>query len=182
MEGTRGPVALDLNADAGDQSVVQIAAKAGDSVTLDVVVTEGGSGLNGFNVNLTFDPTMLAYERFATSDVFSGGIVIESKDKLDQGQVGIAVAFFGATTTGKDAGTMGQAIFTVLDGFSNEARVSLVSGQLATGGVAADVTVGPGGSFVVIGGVVAPLVPEDPIEAADIDGDGSVGFSDFITC
>ena len=29
--------------------------------------------------------------------------------------------------------------------------------------------------------VSAPIVPEDPIEAADIDGDGVVGFSDFIT-
>ena len=41
--------------------------------------------------------------------------------------------------------------------------------------------IGTGGAFVVIGGSPAPIVPEDPIEAADIDGDGVVGFSDFIT-
>ena len=35
---------------------------------------------------------------------------------------------------------------------------------------------------MVIGGLAdsGPVVPEDPVEASDIDGDGEVGFSDFI--
>ena len=54
--------------------------------------------------------------------------------------------------------------------------------EIKTASYDSPIEVGPGGSFVVIGGVAAttPVVPEDPIEAANFTGDGEVGFNDFL--
>ena len=179
--GTRGPVALDLDKTTGDQQVLQTttAPKAGDTVTVDVVLIDGGTGLNGFNVRLLFDVTQLEYTSSATSDVFAGGINIENKDSLATGIIGLNVAFFGTTTTTKASGTMAQVNFKVLDGFTGETNVSIQSAQLATGGVPAAVEVGSGGSFVVLGGTAS--FPTEPVARTDFSGDGEVGFSDFIT-
>lgn len=181
--GTRGPVALDLDKTTGDQKVLQTttAPKVGDTVTVDVVLVDGSSGLNGFNVRLIFDVAQLEYVSSATSDVFTGGINIENKDSLSSGIIGLNVAFFGATTTTKASGTMAQVNFKVLEGFTSETNVSIQSAQLATGGVPAPIEVGSGGSFVVIGGTASTAFPTEPVARTDFSGDGEVGFSDFIT-
>ena len=57
-EGPVGPVALDLNAtDAGDQAlrITKDTPKAGDTVVIEIVATEGASGLAGFQSTIQFD-------------------------------------------------------------------------------------------------------------------------------
>ena len=174
--GTRGPIALDLDTTAGDQMVLQTttAPKAGDNIVVDIVVTAGASGQAGFQSQLTFDAVQLEFVSFAASDVFAGGVPINTPGA---GSIDINVALLGGTAS-KDAGTLGQVTFKVLDGFTGETKVTLASGQLASGAL----EIGPGGSFVVIGGATpAPAIPTDPVERADFSGDGVIGFTDFLS-
>lgn len=177
--GTRGPVALDLDATAGDQMLLQTTSvpNAGETITVDIVITEGGSGLAGFEATFSYDPTQLQFSSFQTTDVFSGAVPINSEG---DSTFKTSVAFLGSSAS-KDAGSMGQLKFTVLSGFTGETTVTLSSASLANPSATA-VEIGPGGAFVVIGGEGAtPAIPSDPVERSDFSGDGEVGFSDFIT-
>jgi hypothetical protein len=69
-------------------------------------------------------------------------------------------------------------LFKILGDFTGPTRITLSSVSLATGGAVSDVEIGSGGSYVVLGG---SAIPTDPVARADIDGDGTVGFSDFIS-
>ena len=167
--GTVGPLALDLNTDAGDQEKRQLmpAPAAGEQVVIDIVVTEGAAGSPGFEVDLSYDPTMLEFSSFTTTDVYAGAINIVTPG---EGQVNFAVVFLGGQAT-KDAGSGGQATFNVLAGLSGETKVELTAGKIGVDAV----EIGSGGAYVIIGGV-GPSVPN-----GDFDGDGVIGFLDFIT-
>ncbi|MFT5365597.1 MAG: hypothetical protein ACI8V2_000537 [Candidatus Latescibacterota bacterium] len=171
--GTRGPIALDLDKTAGDQMVLQTttAPKAGDSVVIDVIATAGALGQGGFEVTLTFDATQLSYKDFSPTDAFTGGLALNT---AGNGTITISVALLGMTSS-KDAGSIGQATFEVLSGFTGETNLTLSKAQFASGAV----EIGPGGAFVVIGG--ATSFPTEPLARTDFSGDGEVGFSDFIT-
>jgi sugar lactone lactonase YvrE len=177
--GTRGPMALDLDKTAGDQMVLQTttAPKAGDTITVDVILTEGGSGLSGYEMTVTFDAAQLEFSNYATTDVFSGAVPINTSG---EGTFTSSVVFFGATTTSKAAGSIGTITFTVLAEFTGETNITLTKASLATPSPVA-VEIGPGGSFVVIGGVAATAYPTEPVARTDFSGDGEIGFSDFIT-
>jgi hypothetical protein len=170
--GDVGPLALDLNDEAGDQEQRQLlpAPSAGDQVVIDIVITEGGSGAAGFEVDLGFDPQVLEFTGFSPADVFSSGMPITTSG---DGTVNIGVAILGGTAS-KESGSAGQATFTVLDGFTDETRVELTSGKIGFDAV----EIGPGGSYVLIGGE-GPEAPEKP--NGDFNGDGMVGFLDFIS-
>ena len=163
----RGAIALDLNPDLGDQVQRQTRSvpKAGDTVVVDVVAVEGALGNTGFQVKLKYSASQLEYVKFDPTDVYAGALVI-----LDQapGMVEASVAIMGGQTS-KDAGSLGQATFKVLDGFTGETKVELVGASFDN-----PVMVGGGGAYVVIGGAVSG--PPSP----DFDGDGEVGFTDFI--
>ena len=175
--GTRGPIALDLDTTAGDQGKVQTDAnpKAGDQVVIDIVAVSGAQGNGGFQVKLQYDPAQLEYTGFQSQGVFAGAVVIPPAPA--GGVVEINAAILGGSASG-DAGSMGQATFRVLDGFVEQTRVDLSSASFNT-----SVEVGPGGAFVVIGGVAGSggVIPEDPVEASDFSGDGTVDFNDFLT-
>ena len=172
--GTRGPIALDLDTTTGDQMLLQTAEnpKAGDNIVVDIIVTEGATGQGGFQAKLTFDPAQLEFSSVDAKDVFAGGVAINTPGT---GSIDINFALLGAAAS-KDAGSMAHATFKVLDGFTGETNVTLASGQLASGAL----EIGPGGSFVVIGGVVSSI-PTDPVERADFSGDGEIGFTDFLS-
>jgi hypothetical protein len=172
--GPRGPIALDLNTETGDQNQTQTrqSPKAGDQVTIDVVAVSGANGQIGFQVVLTYDSAQLQFDKFEAKDLWATGFPIPPSPS--GGEVQINVAMLGTRTT-KDAGSMGHANFTVLEGFTGPTKV-----EIKTASYDSPVEVGTGGSFVVIGGAPSTGVPEDPVEASDIDGDGTVGFSDFL--
>ncbi|MCZ6635211.1 MAG: DUF5050 domain-containing protein [bacterium] len=166
--GSAGPLALDLDLNPGDQGQRQTAnsPKAGDTVVIDL--TAGGiKGFSGFEVVLVFDAAQLAFKEFSASDVFLGAVPILTES---EGKLTISAALLGTTAT-EDAGSMGQVTFQVLGGFTGGTSVQLTSAQF--GGPAGEqmLEIGPDATVVIGGATLSP----------DFDGDGTVGFSDFIT-
>ena len=170
--GPVGPVALDLNLAAGDQGVRQTpsAPSAGGKVVVDLAAISGFQGALGFETTLTFDATQLAYASFAVTDIFSGAS--GPPIKVEDGNVTVSAAFLGGAAQ-KDAGSLGQVTFNVLSGFSGETRITLHTAQIGLDTGTAVLDIGSGGAFVVIGG-------KSTEPSADFDGDGEVGFRDFV--
>ena len=132
--GTVGPIALDLNADEVGDQALRITAetpKAGDTVVVELVATEGATGLSGYQVTAQYDTTQMAFSAtsgFAASGLFSGGLAIVS---ARSGVITAAVAFLGVNTAASDAGALGKFTFTVAAGYSGKTRVTLLSGLFA---------------------------------------------------
>ena len=163
-EGPRGPLALDMNLDSGDQeqSASGSVPAAGDNVVIDVVALEGAIDKVGINFNLNFDADALEFSSFAATDVFTGGLGITVPTT---GAVEVSVALLG-TFASKDAGSVGQATFKVLDGFSTSTTVVLASGEFGTAsGATVLIGIGFGGASVLIG------------EAKTTDGGDGDGFT-----
>ena len=139
---------------------------------IDIVATSGALGQIGFQAVLTYDPAQLEYVSFEPKDLFAAGVSLPGAPP--NGEVTINVAILGGTAAA-DAGSMGQATFTVLSGFSGETSVKLKSGKYDT----TPVEIGGGGASVTIGG--AGVIPTDPVAASDFSGDGEVDFGDFLT-
>ncbi len=175
--GERGPIALDLDTTAGDQSKLQtdLNPEPGDTAPIDVVAISGAQGAIGFQVVVGYDTAQLEFVSYAPADVFAGGAPLPAV--VGDGQVTANVALLGLTTS-KDSGSMAVVNFKALDGFTGPTQVTLKSASYDT-----PVTVGTGGAFVVLGGgasVLPPTIPEDPVEASDFSGDGKVDFNDFL--
>ena len=172
-EGTVGPMAIDLDTEDGDQGVRVLETVPDDGVvTVDLVAISGASGLAGYQFTLLFDATALEAGTFTPSGLFSGALPLPSEgDGLIRG----SVAFLGSTKTTEDAGSIGTVTFTVKEGATLPTRVTLSAGQFAA---SADdqtrLTIGAGGATVQIGGDASG----EP--TPDFDGDGTVGFGDFI--
>ena len=74
-EGPVGPMALDLDASAfGDQRIrrTETAPGVGDEVQVDLVATEGASGLIAYNAAIAYDAEKLEYVSFSATDLFEG--------------------------------------------------------------------------------------------------------------
>jgi sugar lactone lactonase YvrE len=175
--GEVGPIGLDLDLADGDQMVRQTATnpKDGDQIQIDVFITEGASGQFGFNTTLAWDPAALTYTGYASAGIFAGGVSLTTPSVITAADstVELSVVTLGSTATG-DTGSSGLATFTVNEGFSGSTTVRITSGKIGS----TEATIGPGAAFVVIGGQTA--VEKTPAEAANFDGDSTVGFGDFL--
>ena len=166
-----GPIALDLDLATGDGGVRSRTAEAtiDEILVVDVVAVFGVQDFAGVNLVLNHSVEALAFDGFEVSDdLLPGALVIAAKG---EGTVQISVALTGGLVE-KDAGSIGQATFTALK--SGVASVVLVSASLATQSLEEfDQVIGIGGQTVTFGGAPAARV-------GDIDGDGFVGFLDFV--
>jgi hypothetical protein len=175
--GDISQIGLDLDETDGDQMVRQTPENpvAGDEILVDIFITEGASLVIGFSVTLTWDPAELTFVSYKSAGAFSGGIdlttpsVVTAEDNIAELQTAL---FFGAPSV--DSGTAGQATFSVNEGFTGVANITLAAAKVGSD----DVTIGPGAGHVVIGGNVA--VVESPAEMANFDGDPEVVFTDFL--
>jgi hypothetical protein len=163
---TPGPIALDLDVAFGNQNVRQKQFQ-GRSVVVDLSATEGARGKSGFEVTLTFDALAVAYRGFDLSDLFKDAAPIVTEGP---GQVQIAVAFLGAISAPRDSGSLGQVRFELLK--PDATTLVLSKGQYATPAGPILLEIGSDGAQVAVSGT-AELSP-------DFDGDGQVGFSDFL--
>jgi hypothetical protein len=173
-EGPVGPMALDLDTTAGDQEMRQTSTppEVGDQIVMEILATEGALGLQGYQLTLAFDDSQLGYVSFSPSGLFDGALPIPTTgDDVAR----LSVALLGSTTTTEASGTIGQVTFEVLEGFSGETRVTLATGQFATPEETTKLTIGSGGALIVVGGKSASGEANP-----DFDGDGTVGFLDFI--
>ncbi len=177
VSGERGPIALDMNLDTGDQEQAQSSTtpSVGDTVVIDVAVTKGAEGANGFKVELKYDSEALEYLSFVSTDVFAGGLLIPLPGT---GSIQINVALI-ATSASKDAGSAGRVSFKVKDGFSTTTSVVLATGEFSGSAGTQVLDIGAGGATAIIGGKDGDGEPSTE-PTPDIDGDGVVGFSDFV--
>ena len=78
--GSVGPIALDLNFDAGDQGLRETAnVVVDDEVAIELVLTDDlAEGLSGFEILLLYDDSALNFARFESGDVFEGALPITS--------------------------------------------------------------------------------------------------------
>jgi hypothetical protein len=169
-----GPARLDLNVAAGDQSQRQTFTipQPRTTITVDVAVTEGGKGRSGFEILLSYDPAQIAYETARPVDLFDGAFLMATPGTGQIGLTGLLLEEKSARTIGSIA----QITFTVLDEFPGESRISLESALLGTALKIDSVQTGTQSSVVILGGEITTVVLEKP----DFDGDGAVGFTDFI--
>lgn len=173
--GDRGPIALDLDATDGDQKQLQSTANPAvdDEITVDIVAVSGAQGQIGFQATLKYDPAQLEWVSSDPKGLFATGVSLPGSPP--NGEVVINVAILGGSASA-DAGSMGHAKFKVLADVSAGAKVELSAAQYGT----TPATIGPGGAFVVIGGISGPSYPTEPVARADFGGDGTVDFNDFL--
>ena len=165
MVGPAGPIALDLDLDSGDQGQREkTGLRIGDQVTIDIVGLSGASGSTAFNVKLQYDPAQLDWVGFETADIFEEGLAITPAPA--EGIVDINVAIPAGGASG-DSGSLGLATFRVGDGFTGETTIELVYASYDT-----PLQFGTEGATVVTTGSAEP--------SPDFDGDGKVGFGDFV--
>ena len=175
--GDVGPIGLDLDATAGDQMVRQTPTNpsAGDQVDVDIFITGGAMGQLGFNVTLTWDPAVVTFVSHKGTDLFQNAAALTTPSNVtsEDSTVDLSFVFMGNSAS-SDAGTAGTATFTINEGFSGVTTINLTAGSIGSGAV----EIGPGAAFVVLGG--APEVELTPAQAANFDGDATVGFGDFL--
>jgi len=162
-----GPIALDANLETGDQSQRETAV-TGRKVFLDLAVTEGALGTSGFNVVLAFDSTAVVFSEFTLSDLYAGATPIVTGEA---DSVKFSVVFLGGVTASRDSGSAGQAAFTLL-GNADPTRIRIVRAAFATSTGSLPVEIGSSGAGVTVQGSLEP--------SADFNGDGEIGFTDFI--
>ncbi|MBT4138868.1 MAG: hypothetical protein HOE48_13195, partial [Candidatus Latescibacteria bacterium] len=164
---TAGPFALDLNAEFGDQALREATVK-GRSVAIDLAVTEDALGSLGFNLVLQLDTTQVVFSEFAPVDLYEGATPIVSGDA---DSVKFSVVFFGGGGAARGSGSAGVVKFNLLAGVDST-EIRIVRGAFATAGGPVPVEIGFEGALVRIKASSEP----NP----DFDGDGEVGFTDFI--
>ncbi|MDA0746491.1 MAG: Ig-like domain-containing protein [bacterium] len=171
--GPAGPIALDLNTAAGDQEerTTSTQPKSGETVTVDLVAVSGALDAVGYDLDIRFDAQKLQYKEVKVSDLFSGGLSIPVSG---DGKVQISVVLLGKTAT-KDAGSMGQVTFTVLQDIETT-QIVLASASYGRASGTEKLTIGSGGATVAFG--VSSSTTDKP--TPDFDGDGQVGFRDFV--
>lgn len=159
-----GPVALDLDLDAGDQGLREGGnVGEGSEVAIELVLTEDLSqGLSGFEVLLLYDENALRFSRFEIDDVFEGALPLTATgtDSLT-----ISAAMLGATTT-QASGSLGYVIFEGVAGSTDEVFVQLERSQLGGPEGTVPLDIGPGGATILLSGQTAAT--------PDFDGNGTV--------
>ena len=171
-EGEVGQVSLDFNGELGDQGIRILERLPDDRiVSLDIVLNEGGAGLSGYQVSVSYDETILSFVSAAPTGIFGSGALIYT---VNAGLVKLSTAFLGTATTSDASGSIAALSFKVVEGAELPTRVSVRSAITSAGGSQTRLVLGSGGSEVQIGGATSG--PPSP----DFDGDGTVGFGDFI--
>ena len=167
-----GPVRLDLNTRFGDQGQRATFSKpeSGGSLTVDVAVSEGGEKRSGFDLVVLYDASQAALEMAEAVDLFEGAFLMSTQSSGRLGLTGLLLE----TQTSDRAGSVARITFTILD--TVESQIALESAMLGTALKIDTLQIGTESAVVTIGTELPTAVLDKP----DFDGDGSVGFLDFI--
>ena len=164
-----GPVRVDLNPSEGNQGLTtQTGVKPGDTVRVQLFADRFPE-VTGFGFHIEFDPNMLIYKEqsFAAGDFISGASPLVT-DRGGLLEVGVA-SLTGAT--GRGSAILGQLDFQVADAFADSAYLAVTTvGLSLKDGAIQDRKVR----------IIARLRSAAGSLEGDFDGDGSVGFRDFL--
>ena len=155
---------FDLDEAEGDQGATR--GDASGQTVLVQVFADGILGANGVTFSFGFDPNRVGIESFSEGDVLPEPAALYRQ--ADPTTVDVTVASLGGRATNA-LGLVGTAMFQLLDG------VSPVVIDLLRATVRRD------GAFERYGGLSAQVsVMSGGEKSSDFNGDGEVGFSDFL--
>lgn len=163
-----GLLLVDLNASSGNQNVSSAAVKVGDTVTVQLYA-DGFPEIIGFGFTLSYDPSALTFvsNSFAVGDFVSGVTPLLTDQN---GVLEIGAASLGGGNSGSGSGLLGSFMFEVGSGFSQSSQMTVTSlGATLLSGVIKKKNLQ----------IVLSLTEKSGL-AGDFDGDGSVGFGDFL--
>ena len=150
-------LALDANSASGNQSVLSVNASANQSVSIQVF----GNGLtdaNAVNMRFEFDANQVTYESFTAGSALPGAQALPNQG------MGFVEVFGGRATA--SSGMLGTIGFRTTASFKS-ASIRLVRGELR----------GRGSPIVIMPNLTIAL---SSALSPDFDGDGEVGFNDFV--
>ena len=155
-------LALDANSASGNQSVLSVNASANQSVSIQVF----GNGLtdaNAVNMRFEFDANQVTYESFAAGSVLPGAQALPNQGT---GFVEVGMASLGSRRATASSGMLGTIEFRTTASFDS-GSIRLVRGELR----------GRGSPIVIMPNLTIAL---SSALSPDFDGDGEVGFNDFV--
>ena len=155
-------LSLDVNGTAGDQAVRSLDISADEVVAIQIFGT-GIQNANGLAARFEYDAAQVAYEGFDTGDVLPNAQALPERGT---GFVEIGIASLGGRATA-NSGVVGTVRFRTTAAFSGTA-IRLVRAELSRSGQFES----------AIMDVRVELNLQDL--TSDFDGDGQVGFSDFL--
>ncbi|HCR18059.1 MAG TPA: hypothetical protein DIU35_11300 [Candidatus Latescibacteria bacterium] len=164
-----GEWTLDLDETVGDQEVREKSVKAGDEVIIEMINNESISPALGGAFTFTYDATKVTPNASAISGIASP----LGAPSIGDGTISFTLA--GLSGVAVTDGHVGQIGFTVGEGFDADTEITLTKAEIGDDTTYANVASEPGAS-VVLRAAAANISEATP----DLDGDGVVGFPDFI--
>jgi hypothetical protein len=190
-------IALDLHLASGDQGIRESLTppEPGGGVQVDLAAISGAIGILGFQARLTHDPRLLEFTGFEPTDLMTGAVSI--LDYPGDGEVEVnAVILDGAAV--RDAGSLGQAVYRILEGNIGQTAVVLTAASYGREGGQEVLVIGPETGTVTIGsGIEGENALESFVEryrvalgkregeagydaALDLNSDGRIEVRDFV--
>ena len=159
---TNFSLSLDVDGTAGDQAVTSLNTSADQVVAIQIFGTDIQNA-NGVSVRFEYDASQVTYDGFDP-----GNVLLSAQALPEQGTgfVQIGIVSFGGQATA-NSGLVGTIRFRTTAAFSG-ASIRLVRAELGRGGRFETIT-----PNVHVDLQLQALTP-------DFDGDGRVGFSDFL--
>ncbi len=157
-------ISLDANGAAGDQAITSVNVSADEIVTIQIFGKDIQNA-NGLAVRFEYDASQVVYEGFEVGDVLPNAQALPEQG-TNPTFVEISTASFGGQAA-VNSGLVGTIRFRTLTAFSSTA-IRLVRADLGRGGQIESTTLN-----LRVALLLQVLTP-------DFDGDGRVGFSDFL--
>ena len=154
---------LDLDDSAGDQAVSSLDLLPDQPFTIQIFGTDI-QGATGVSARLRFEASQVSYEGFDAGDALPNAQPVVRQDSSSLG-IGVSSLTGSATT---NSGWIGSLLFSTKTAFS-DTEVWLADPKLTRGGKTETISAAVG---------VTLQVPASP--SPDFDGNGVVGFSDFV--
>lgn len=158
-------VSLDLDSAAENQNLSTLTTTENKSLSIQIW-GDGIQGAVGFGARFEYDATQITFDKFEVGSALSGGT--SPGDELGEGSVVVSAAILGGTID-TTAGLLGTVHFQTNTGFSGT-DIQFKSIQLSRNGIFE--TVESNTSLQLALGATAPT--------PDFNGDGNVGFADFL--
>ena len=162
---SRFSLSLDVNSAAGDQAVLS-ANVSPDQVVAIQIFGRDIQNANGISVRFEYDTRQVVYDGFDAGDVLPNVVVLPVEHGT--GFVQVSIGALGGQAT-VNTGLVGTIRFRTTGAFSGT-NIRLVRGELGRGGQFERIALNVRVSLQL--GSVAPT--------PDFDGDGMVGFADFV--
>jgi hypothetical protein len=158
---------MDLNTAAGDQQVREKNLAAGQKFIIELINNQSISPALGGSFTLSYDTTKVEPD----ISTISGIAAQLGAATLSDGTVSFTLASLSGVAV--DKGYVGQIEFKTLDGFQGETEIVLTKAEIGDASTFGNVATTPNSSVVIRSDSASRPTP-------DFDGDGSVGFRDFI--